>query len=226
MVEHGPQAVGARERRAGIFLPPLMECDTRRRDVWERARRVVAEARLFDERLRRPCASPCLAPGSFLGREERELRLRQVDLFHAAGGEPPVDGCEKVRHCTIGRAEQGVRNSSAEECRGDPKTVRRELIQRQVGVGERLLDTVRHHVRAQRGDPRLDGGAAVRERDLRGCPVGEVEPALSFLGSPRQRTPPGSKDCEPGVLHELVVTEPPEPLLKGLQAAVVVERRS
>ena len=180
----------------------------------ECARRVVAEARLFDDRLCRPRTSPCLAPGSSLGREERELRLRQVDLFDAAGGQPALDGCEKLHLCTIGRAEQGVRNSSAEECGGDPKTVRRELIQRHIGVGERLLDTVRHHVRAQRGDPRLDRGAAVRERDLRGRPVGEGEPALGVLGSPRQRTPPGSEDGERRVLHELVVAEPPEPLLQ------------
>ena len=57
-------------------------------------------------------------------------------------------------------------------------------------------------------------------------PVGEGEPALSLLGSPRQRAPPGSKDGERGVLHELVVAEPPEPLLQRLQAAVVVERRT
>ncbi len=119
-----------------------------------------------------------------------------------------------------------MRDSPAEECGRDPKTVWRELIQRHIGVGERLLDTVRHHVRTQRGDPRLDRGAAVRELDLRGCPVGEGEPALGILGPPRQRTPPGSKDGERGVLHQLVVAEPPEPLLHGLQAAVVVERRT
>ena len=88
-----PQAVDACERRAGLLRPRLVECDARRRDVHERARRVVAEARLFDDRLCRPCASPRLAPGSFLGRQERELRLRQVDLFDAAGGQASLDGC-------------------------------------------------------------------------------------------------------------------------------------
>ena len=120
--------------------------------------------------------------------------------------------------------EQGVRNASAEERGRDPEAVRRQLIQRRIGVGERLLDTVRHHVRAQRGDPRLDRGAAVRERDPRRRAVGEGEPALGLLGPPRQRTPPGPVDGERGVLRELVVAEPPEPLLHGLQTAVVVER--
>ena len=64
------------------------------------------------------------------------------------------------------------------------------------------------------------------KRDVRGGSVGECEPALGLLGSPRQRPPPGSKDGKRGVVHELVVTEPPEPLLQRLQAAVVVERRA
>ena len=81
-------------------------------------------------------------------------------------------------------------------------------------------------MRAQRRDPRLDRGAAFRERDPRGCPVGECEPALGLVRSPGQRPPPRSVDGERRVLHELVVAEPLEPLLEGLHAAVVIERRT
>ena len=226
VVEHGPQAVGTCQRRADILQPRLVERDTRRRDVHDRARRVVAEARLFDERLLPPVRVALPRP--------RLLPWPRGARAAPAPGRPlrrcrwpsPARRLQEAPPRTIGRAEQGVRNSSAEECGRDPNTVRRELIQRQIGVGERLLDPLRHHVRAQRGDPRLDRGAAVRERDLRSRPVGEGEPALSVLGSPRQRTPPGSIDGERGVVHKLVVAEPPEPLLHGLQAAVVVERRT
>ena len=148
VVELWSQAVRPCQRRACVLVSRLVNCNTCCRRARECARRVVGEARLFDERFCRPCASPCLAPGSSLGREERELRLRQEDLFDAAGGQPALDSCKKLHLCTIGRAEQGVRNSSAEECGRDPKTVWRELIQRHIGVGECLLDTVRHHVRA------------------------------------------------------------------------------
>ena len=118
-----------------------------------------------------------------------------------------------------------MRNASHEERDGDPTTLRGELIQRQIGVGERLLDTVRHHVRPQGGDPGLDRGAAIRERDRRGCPVGESEPPLGLCRPPRQRADPGSVDGERGVPRQLVVAEPAEPLLQGLHPAVVVERQ-
>ena len=138
----------------------------------------------------------------------------------------PARSSSRASRRLIGCPSRRMRNSSAEECGRDPEAVRRQLSQRRIGVRERLLDTVHHHVRAQRRDPRLDRGAAVRERDPRGRTVREREPALGLLGPPRQRTPPGSVDGERGVLRELVVTEPPEPLLHCLQTAVVVERRA
>ena len=60
----------------------------------------------------------------------------------------------------------------------------------------------------------------------RTCAVGEGKEALSLLGPPHQRTPPGSIDGERRVVHELIFAEPREPLLRGLHAAVVVERRT
>ena len=118
-----------------------------------------------------------------------------------------------------------MRNASNEERDRDPNTLGCELIERQIGVGERLLDTVAHHVRPQRGDPGLDRGAAIRERDRRGRTLGESEPPLGIRGPPRQRTEPGSEDGECGVPPQLVIAEPPQPLLHGLHPAVVVERQ-
>ena len=227
VVEHGPQAVGTRQGRAGILRPRLVERDTCRRDVHDRARGVVAEARLLDERLLPPVRvaqpRPRLLPWPRGARAAPAPRRPLRRCRWPA----PLDGCKKLHHCTIGRAEQGVRNSSAEECGRDPKTVSAEADPAPASASASACSTpLRHHVRPQRGDPGLDRGAAVRERDLRGRPVGEGEPALSILGSPRQRPPPGSVDGERGVLHKLVVAEPPEPLLQGLHAAVVVERRT
>ena len=112
VVEHRPQTVRARQRRAGILLSRLVECDARRRHVRERARRIVAEARLVDDRLCRGRSSPRLAPGSLLGREERELCLCQVDLLDGADRQPPLDGCSQVVRRAIGCAEQRMRNAS------------------------------------------------------------------------------------------------------------------
>ena len=150
--------------------------------------------------------------------------MRQEDLLDASCCPRPLDGRRERRDRLIGCQQGRLRNASAEERGRDPEAVRRQLSQRRIGVRERLLDAVHHHVRAQRRDPRLDRGAAVRERDPRDGAVCEREPALGLLGPPRQRTPPGSVDGERGVLRELVVVEPPEPLLHCLEAAVVVER--
>ena len=121
VVEHGPQAVGTCQRHADTLRPRLVERDTRRRDVHDRGRRVVAESRLYDERFCRPCMSRCLAPGSFPRSEERELRLRQEDLLDAAGFLRPLDGCTKLHHGTIGLAEEEVRNASARSAVGTQK---------------------------------------------------------------------------------------------------------
>jgi hypothetical protein len=110
-------------------------------------------------------------------------------------------------------------NASNEERVRNPATFGRELIKRQIGVGERLLDTVGHHARPQRGDPGLDRGAAIRERERRGRTLGASQPPLGIRGPPRQRADPGSIDGECGVAHQLVIAEPPQPLLQGLQAA-------
>ena len=49
VVEHRPQTVRARQRRAGILLSRLMEGYARRRHMRERARRVVAQTGLLDD---------------------------------------------------------------------------------------------------------------------------------------------------------------------------------
>ena len=78
-------------------------------------------------------------------------------------------------------------------------------------------------MRPQGGDPGLDRGAAIRERDRRGCPVGESEPPFGICRPARQRAHPGSKNGERGVAPQLVIAEPPQPLLQGLDPAVVVD---
>ena len=103
--------------------------------------------------------------------------------------------------------------------------VGRELLEREVGVGERLLDAVGHHPRSQVGDPGLDRGASIRERDRRGRAVGESEPPLCLCRPSRQRSDPGSNDRKGGVSPQLVIAEPAQPLLQGLHTAVVVHRQ-
>ena len=76
VVEQRPQTVRACQRRAGLLRSRLVERDTRRRGVRDRARAVVAEARLLDELLCAVRASRRLAPCAPLGREQRELCLR------------------------------------------------------------------------------------------------------------------------------------------------------
>ena len=81
------------QRRARVLASRLVDGNACCRRARECARRVVAEARLCDERFCRPRALPCLAPSSSLGCEESELRLRQVDLFGTADGLPAFEGC-------------------------------------------------------------------------------------------------------------------------------------
>ena len=79
VVEQGPQAMGARERRAGVLGSALVECDACGRHMHERARGVVAEARRVDVRLCCLRVLPRLAPLAALCREERELCVGDVD---------------------------------------------------------------------------------------------------------------------------------------------------
>ncbi len=61
--------------------------------------------------------------------------------------------------------------------------------------------------------------------------IAEVAPSArasqrsASVGPSRQRADPGSVDGERRIPRQLVVAEPPEPLLQGLHAAVVVERQ-
>ena len=148
--------------------------------------------------------------------------------------EDHLDGADGQSRSTAAVRSSVARSVAPSSACATPRTSERgrhpaalggELIERQIGVGERPLDAVGHHVRPQGGDPRLDRRAAVRERDRRGRTVGEREPALGLRGPPGQHADPGSVDGERRVAHQVVVAEPPEPLLQGLHAAVVVERQ-
>ena len=86
VVEQRSQTVGARQRRSRLLASSLVECDPCRRSVHDCAARVVTEALLVDDRLCRPCAFGCLAPGPLLRRAEREQCQGQGDVV-ARGAE-------------------------------------------------------------------------------------------------------------------------------------------
>ena len=71
-------------------LSSLVQGDACRCNMDDRARRVVAETRLLDQRLCRPCALPGLAPGTLLGGEERELCLRGEIVVRGAAWPAPL----------------------------------------------------------------------------------------------------------------------------------------
>ena len=226
VVEQGSQTVGAGERRSRLLTSSLVECDPCRRSVHECAGRVVTEALLVDDRLCRPCAFGCLAPGPLLGRAEREQCHGQRNVVaRGAEGLRLSDRCVEVFRLTIGGAEQPMRKTPHTERAGDPPTSRWEPIERQSRVGERMFDTVPHHVRAQGCDPRLDRGAAIRHRARRGRPVCESQQPLRIFRPPGQHADPGAVDGECRMLHQLVLAEPPEPFLRGPHPAVEVERQ-
>ena len=94
VVEHGPQTVGARQRRSRLRVSGLVECDACRRSVHDCAARVVTETLLVDGRLCRPCAFGGLSPGALLGRAEREQCLSHGDVVaRGAEGLRRRDGC-------------------------------------------------------------------------------------------------------------------------------------
>ena len=99
-------------------------------------------ARLVDDRLCRPRALRRLVPGAPLRGEERELCLRQVDLLDGADGladlDRPPSGPAVARSVAPSSACATPRPRSAV---GTHWLVRGQLVQRQLGVGQRLLDT-------------------------------------------------------------------------------------
>ena len=216
VVEHRPQAVGTCQRRADILRPRLVERDTCRRDVHDRARRVVAEARLFDERFCRPCALPCLGPGSFLGREERELRLCQEDLFEAAEGQPPLDGCQerpplRDRSHRAGRAQRlgrGVRSGSRNcPARADPAPRRRRRAPARHRSASCARAASRPTARSWRCRPRAGSSRLPRRRERASARPPRLAPSAHATRLQRRRargtaqarrrrttraTPPGS----------------------------------
>ncbi len=207
----------------GIRLPSLVERDARLGDVHDCARGVVAQARLLDVRLCSPCLSSGLVPGVVPRRDERELCLRDEDVVRGAAGQPRVDGRGEVSSRAIGGAEQRLGHASDEQRAGSPVACRGELLESALRVCERAFHAVRHHVRAQIGDPGLDRDAAVRERDGRGGPIGEGEPPLGLGRPPGQRAEPGAEDGERGEPYQVGLVEPCEPPLEGLHAPAVVE---
>ena len=120
----------------------LVECDASRRHMRERARRVVAEARLVDERLRSACAlalpRPRLpvwprevravpAPGRPLPRRRSPAPARRLPR-----GRPSHDRCAPSSACAC---------AASEERGGDPVTSRWELCRAPV---RRLRALARH----------------------------------------------------------------------------------
>ena len=226
VVEQRSQTVDARQRRSRLVAPALVECDPRRRSVHDCAARVVTETLLVDDRLCRPCAFGGLAPRPLFRSAEREQCLGQGDVVaRGAEGLRRRYRSLQILGRAIGCAEQRVRNPSHTERAGDPPTSRWQLIERQIRVGERTFDTVPHHVRAQDCDPRLDRGAAIRQRACRSRPVCESQQPLCIVGPPGQYAEPRSVDGEYRMLHQLVLAEPLQPLARGLHPAVEVERQ-
>ena len=133
MVEQRPQTVSACQRRVGIVVSCLMERDTRRGHVRDRARRVVAEARLVDEawaaRARAP-ASPqapssaarsasCAVPG-----RRRRRRPGPAPSRRRPRGRPSHD--RSRRAALAPPRERGARpGSSRFPARADPAPDRR-----------------------------------------------------------------------------------------------------
>jgi hypothetical protein len=176
----------------------LVECDACCRRVHERAGRVITEAPLVDARLGLAGESPCLAPLSPLGREERKLCMGDVDDIIGGERESRLDRGHQVIRRALRVSHDRVRCAPDHERARSPATFGREAIQRQIGVGDRLFDALGHHARAQ---------------------VGEREPPLGLCGPSGQRSEPGSGDGERGVLPQLVVVKPRQPLVQGLQPA-------
>ncbi len=204
----------------------LVKCDARRRHVRERACRVVTEAlpprRAPAPPVRvRPASrqAPCFAARSASCACAR--MTTSAARLASPASTPSVRSSVALSVAPSSACAVPRRTSAA----GLHPLCRGELIERQIAVGERLLDTVGHHARPQVGDPGLDRGAAIRERVRRGCPLGESEPPLGIRRPARQRSDPGSLDGECGVLPQLIIAEPPQPLVQGLHPAVVVERQ-
>jgi hypothetical protein len=63
-----------------------VECDACHCEMHDRARRVVAEARLLDQRFRPPCVPSGRPPGILLRGDERDLCLREEGVVHGADG--------------------------------------------------------------------------------------------------------------------------------------------
>ena len=118
----------------------------------------------------------------------------------------------------MGRAADGERGRH-------PPAPRSELRDRQIPVHDGPIGTVRHHRRAQDRHPGVDRRAAIRKRDPRRRPLGEREPALGLCGAAGQRPEPPSHHGERGVAPQLVLAEPAQPPVQGLQPAVVVGRQ-
>ncbi len=142
VVEQRPQAVGARQRRAGILVSRLVERDAGRRHVRDRARRVVAEARLLDERLCRPRVSAGLAPGALLGREERELCLCDEDVLDGAGGQPVSTAAARSSLARSVAPSSACATPRVRSATGIQALSDGSWSSARFGVGERLLDAV------------------------------------------------------------------------------------
>ena len=188
--------------------------------------RVVAQARLLDERLRRTCALPCLAPGSLLGGEERELCLRRDDDVHGADGQPLLDGRREVlrraiesRRAARGRCREREARPASTHSRGRAASApdRRRRAPARHRRASCTPAAWRPRARSWRCHPRAGSSRLPRRRDASHRSASAGRPVSARTQAPY--------DGECGVPHQLVIAEPPQPLLQGLHPAVVVHRQ-
>ena len=208
-------------------VPRLVERDARRRHMHERARRVVAEARLLDERLCRPrvlarasSQAPCFAARSAscacARKTSSTVPSAPAPARSLPRGRPLRDRLRRAaRAQRLGRAARSASRRSPGE-----------LLQRQ---------TRRRRAPARRRSASCAPAASATQGSIVALPsesgIAEVAPSArashrsASAGRPVSARNQAPIDGERGVPHQLVVAEPAEPLLQGLHAAVVVERQ-
>ena len=223
VVEQRPEPVRARQRRARRLRSPLVQRDACRHRVRDRARGVVAETGLLDQRLCGACAptasphAPCrMAISASCDSATYTLRRRRWPAPLGGGGE--------VVRRPIGRAEQRMGNAANEQRERNPPL-----------SGANRSSARSASASARRRRPSCArAGSRPRARSWRcrptaGSPRSRRRRARASVpplpGRPRQARTPGSVDGECRVLHQLVIAEPAEPLLHGLHSAVGAERQ-
>ena len=170
-------------RASGIAAP--VQRDPGDRHVHEGRQRVPAEAPRIDEGARLLHAARGLQPIAALacrGTPARPAGRRRRPCHRTSGrGGPSRAGPPWRRRST----PAALRDAPHAEALGPPPAVRRQLREGEVRVLTGSLDAVGHRERPRRRDPRIDGRAAVRERDARRPSFGKREVVLGLGASGR-----------------------------------------